>query len=375
MSKRILLIFGTRPEAIKMIPVAQRLIEFRELFETRICITAQHRDLLDQVLSWFKIVPDYDLNLMKAGQNLYDITSNVLHGVGNVCREWRPDCVLVHGDTTTSFAAALSAFYQNIKVAHVEAGLRTHNIYSPFPEELNRQLVSRIANIHFSPTDANAENLRIEGVSDANIVITGNTVIDALLKTQSRVAKMSPKEFGDIWGSASNVLMDGTNFGLITAHRRESFGLGFENICAAISGLSSAYPGFHWLFPVHPNPNVRDVVTRSLAACKNVHLVDPLAYPAFVYAMNCASVILTDSGGVQEEAPSLGKPVLVMRTVTERQEAATLGLIKMVGTDTATIISAVTSLIESNFAWPVGKNPYGDGNASQRIVDYLKNKL
>ena len=379
-----MLVFGTRPEAIKMSPLVIELKKHPDVFETKVCVTGQHREMLDQVLKIFGVVPDYDLNIMKQGQDLYDVTSKVLMGMRNVLHETKPDVVLVHGDTTTSMAAALAAFYQQIQVGHVEAGLRTHDIYSPWPEEMNRQITGRIASINFAPTQLSRQNLLKEGVSDKRITVTGNTVIDAL---QMIVAKMSSDD-GLNKVLKSKLLSFGYDIGrltcgkklvLITGHRRENFGEGFLNICNAIKKLAQTYSSVDFVYPMHLNPNVRKpihvVFGEDLTHLGNVFFIEPLEYLEFIYLMKIASIVLTDSGGIQEEAPGLGKPVLVMRDTTERPEAVEAGTVQLVGTDMWKIIRGVSQLLDdadeySKMAQAV--NPYGDGNACQRIVQALR---
>jgi UDP-N-acetylglucosamine 2-epimerase (non-hydrolysing) len=371
---KVLTVFGTRPEAIKMAPLVLALAQ-EPAIESRVCVTAQHREMLDQVLELFKIVPEYDLDIMKPGQDLYDITSKILLGLRDVLEEFKPDWVLVHGDTTTTFAASMAAFYKQVKVGHVEAGLRTGDLYSPWPEEANRTLTGVITAKHFAPTQASADNLLREHVSNSDIVITGNTVIDALLQVKNEVLptdhtqKMMTKKFAAIIDKP---------YVLITGHRRESFGGGFERICESISQLAIKYPDYNFVYPVHLNPNVQEPVNRLLADKPNVKLIEPQDYLPFVFLMDRSFLILTDSGGVQEEAPSLGKPVLVMRDTTERPEAVEAGTVKLVGTDVAKIVSTVSELIESPSLYKQmsrAHNPYGDGLASQRIINSLLNNL
>ncbi|WP_462146591.1 non-hydrolyzing UDP-N-acetylglucosamine 2-epimerase [Pseudoalteromonas gelatinilytica] len=367
---KVLTVFGTRPEAIKMAPLVLAL-ENDARIEAKVCVTAQHREMLDQVLDLFQITPDYDLNIMKAGQDLYDITSKILLGLRDVLDDFKPDWVLVHGDTTTTFAASMAAFYKQIKVGHVEAGLRTGNLYSPWPEEANRTLTGVLTAKHFAPTQASADNLLREHVSKDTIFVTGNTVIDALLQVKNNVLPKADvqqqltEKFADILDKP---------YVLITGHRRESFGGGFERICQSISSLASKYPDFNFVYPVHLNPNVQEPVKRLLADKSNVKLIDPQDYLPFVFLMNQAYLILTDSGGVQEEAPSLGKPVLVMRDTTERPEAVAAGTVKLVGTDSDKIITAVSELIDNKETYKqmsFAHNPYGDGKACERIIDGL----
>lgn len=371
---KVLTVFGTRPEAIKMAPLVLALAQ-EPAIESRVCVTAQHREMLDQVLELFKIVPEYDLDIMKPGQDLYDITSKILLGLRDVLEEFKPDWVLVHGDTTTTFSASMAAFYKQVKVGHVEAGLRTGDLYSPWPEEANRTLTGVITAKHFAPTQASANNLLREHVSSSNIVVTGNTVIDALLQVKNKVLatdstqKMMTEKFVDIIDKP---------YVLITGHRRESFGGGFERICESISQLAVRYPNFNFVYPVHLNPNVQEPVNRLLADKPNVKLIEPQDYLPFVFLMDRSFLILTDSGGVQEEAPSLGKPVLVMRDTTERPEAVEAGTVRLVGTDVAKIVSTVSELIESPSLYKEmsrAHNPYGDGLASKRIIDSLLNNI
>lgn len=376
-----MLVFGTRPEAIKMAPLVKEFQKHPDAFETVVCVTAQHREMLDQVLHIFDIVPDYDLNIMKQGQDLYDITSRVLLGMRDVLKEVQPDVVLVHGDTTTSTAAALAAFYQQIPVGHVEAGLRTHNIYSPWPEEMNRQLTGRIATYHFAPTPLSRQNLLTENIDDKQIFVTGNTVIDALYWVVKRIKEdvlleENLKKILAASGYDINRLADGKRIVLITGHRRENFGDGFISMCTAIKDLSAKYPDVDFVYPMHLNPNVRkpirEVFGETLAT--NMFFIEPLEYLSFVYLMEKAYLVLTDSGGIQEEAPGLGKPVLVMRDTTERPEALDAGTVKLVGTDYNKIITEVSCLIENeSYYEQMSKavNPYGDGKASDRIPKSL----
>lgn len=364
-------VFGTRPEAIKMAPLVLAL-DKDSRFESVVCVTAQHREMLDQVLELFSIKPDFDLNLMKPGQDLTDITCGVLQGLKTVLAEAQPDMVLVHGDTSTTLAATLASYYAQIPVGHVEAGLRTGNIYSPWPEEGNRKLTGALANMHFAPTEGSRQNLLAEAVSDASIITTGNTVIDALFNVVERFK--TDQVLATQFGYQFEFLAKERKMVLITGHRRESFGGGFERICEAIAALSDRYPEVDFVYPVHLNPNVREPVNRLLAKRNNIHLIEPLDYLPFVYMMSRSTLILTDSGGIQEEAPSLGKPVLVMRDTTERPEAVAAGTVKLVGTDTQVIISAVSELLESESAYETmsrAHNPYGDGKACQRILDAL----
>ena len=372
---KILAVFGTRPEAIKMAPV---ILALGDNFDVKICVTAQHRQMLDQVLELFEITPDYDLDIMQPGQDLFDITSNVLLGVKKVLQIEEPDVVLVHGDTTTSMATAMAAFYLKIPVGHVEAGLRTYDINSPFPEELNRQITSRIATLHFAPTKISRQNLLDEKVLDSQIYVTGNTVIDALL---SMVEKARIVDFSDTLLKRMPFLKQEKSgmprIILVTGHRRENFGLGFEEICHALSVVANENPDIHIIYPVHLNPNVREPVNRILSNLNNVHLIEPMEYLTFIKLMDLSYLILTDSGGIQEEAPSLGKPVLVMRDTTERPEAVESGTVKLVGTNKNEIVKMVNRLLtDSNFYMQMSKahNPYGDGKAGGIICDILVNR-
>ena len=381
--KKVMLVFGTRPEAIKMAPLVKEFQKQPKRVETVVCVTGQHREMLDQVLKIFDIKPDYDLNIMKQGQDLYDVTARVLTGMRDVLKEVKPDVVLVHGDTTTSTAAALAAFYQQIPVGHVEAGLRTHNIYSPWPEEMNRLLTGRLATYHFSPTPLSRNNLIKESVDDRNIIITGNTVIDALYWVVDKIKnnKELDNELEDILSKAGydvNRLNNGKKLVLITGHRRENFGDGFINMCTAIKDLTVKYPDLDFVYPMHLNPNVRkpihEVFGENLSGLKNMFFIEPLEYLSFVYLMEKNSIVLTDSGGIQEEAPGLGKPVLVMRDTTERPEALDAGTVKLVGTDYNKIVNEVSSLIDDKAAYEKmskAVNPYGDGLACGRIVNAL----
>lgn len=377
------MVFGTRPEAIKMCPLVIEFQKHSDVFETKVCVTGQHREMLDQVLKIFGVVPDYDLNIMKQGQDLYDVTAKVLLGMREVLKVSKPDVVLVHGDTTTSMAAALAAFYQQIPVGHVEAGLRTHNIYSPWPEEMNRQITGRIASFNFAPTALSRQNLLDEGVADERILITGNTVIDAL---QMIVAKISSEITLDnvlknkllSFGYDIDRLIVGKKLVLITGHRRENFGKGFLNICNAIKELANKYSHVDFVYPMHMNPNVRkpihEVFGEDLSHLGNVFFIEPLEYLEFVYLMKRSAIVLTDSGGIQEEAPGLGKPVLVMRDTTERPEAVEAGTVKLVGTDKEAIINGVSLLLEDEAEYhgmSQAVNPYGDGKACGRIVGFF----
>ncbi len=381
--KKVMLVFGTRPEAIKMAPLVKEFQKQPKRVETVVCVTGQHREMLDQVLKIFDIKPDYDLNIMKQGQDLYDVTARVLTGMRDVLKEVKPDVVLVHGDTTTSTVAALAAFYQQIPVGHVEAGLRTHNIYSPWPEEMNRLLTGRLATYHFSPTPLSRNNLIKESVDDRNIIVTGNTVIDALYWVVDKIKnnKELDNELEDILSKAGydvNRLNNGKKLVLITGHRRENFGDGFINMCTAIKDLTVKYPDLDFVYPMHLNPNVRkpihEVFGENLSGLKNMFFIEPLEYLSFVYLMEKSSIVLTDSGGIQEEAPGLGKPVLVMRDTTERPEALYAGTVKLVGTDYNKIVNEVSSLIDDKAAYEKmskAVNPYGDGLACGRIVNAL----
>ena len=407
LKKRILLVFGTRPEAIKMAPLVQEFRKQAEQFETIVCVTAQHREMLDQVLQLFEIKPDYDLNIMQAGQDLYDVTSRVLLGMRDVLKESKPDVVLVHGDTSTSTAAALAAFYRQIPVGHVEAGLRTHNIYSPWPEEMNRQITSRIATYNFAPTLLSKQNLLLENIPEESIHVTGNTVIDALywvinkMKNDKSLDESITKQLIDFGlpGEKLNAWRSGNSFViaseakqsvpnqrkliLITGHRRENFGQGFLNICEAIKELSETFPDVDFVYPMHLNPNVRNAITeifgdlrviRSNSCNSNIYFIEPLDYLPFVYLMNLSYLVLTDSGGIQEEAPGLGKPVLVMRDTTERPEALLAGTVRLVGTDKNRIIGEVSALLGSREEYgrmSQASNPYGDGKACKRIIEAL----
>ena len=381
---KVMLVFGTRPEAIKMAPLVKEFQKQEDAFQTIVCVTGQHRQMLDQVLQLFDIVPDYDLNIMKQGQDLYDVTARVLTGLRDVLQEARPDVVLVHGDTTTSTAAALAAFYQQIPVGHVEAGLRTHNIYSPWPEEMNRQLTGRIATWHFAPTALSRENLLREAVVDDHIVVTGNTVIDALYWVVNKIKTDAAlnDELGNLLQQAGydvHRLDNGRKLVLITGHRRENFGDGFIHMCTAIRDLTQKYPDVDFVYPMHLNPNVRkpihEVFGEDLTGLGNMFFIEPLEYLSFVYLMEKAAIVLTDSGGIQEEAPGLGKPVLVMRDTTERPEALEAGTVKLVGTDYAKIVGEVSTLLEDAAAYErmsKAVNPYGDGLACSRVVGYIR---
>lgn len=375
MTLRVLSVFGTRPEAIKMAPVVLGLKETKGI-ESLVCVTAQHRQMLDQVLDLFKIKPDYDLNIMKPGQDLFDVTSNALLGMREVLRESKPDLVLVHGDTTTCFAAALAAFYEQIKVGHVEAGLRTGDMSAPFPEEANRSLVGRIARYHFAPTKSSEQNLLNENVDSGSILVTGNTVIDALLIVRNMVNDYSTEHWMKCFDEQlyKKIVDNNRKLILITGHRRENFGQGFIDLCEAIKELASIHPDWDLIYPVHLNPNVQKPVYEILDGLENVFLIEPQDYAPFVWLMDKSDLILTDSGGIQEEAPSLGKPVLVLRDVTERPEAVTAGTVKLVGTNKDKIITEVENvLINDNVYQLMSKalNPYGDGKAVKHICEYI----
>ena len=369
---KVLTVFGTRPEAIKMAPLVQALAQ-DPAFESRLCVTAQHREMLDQVLSLFQLQPDYDLNVMRPEQGLTEITCRILQGMHTVLLDFKPDIVLVHGDTTTTLAASLAAFYQQIPVGHVEAGLRTGDLASPWPEEGNRKLTGHLARLHFTPTLRSRQNLLDENLADDSIVVTGNTVIDALLWVRDRV--LDDNEINAQLASRYPFLDDSKKLVLVTGHRRESFGEGFERICSALAQIARQHPHAQIVYPVHLNPNVHEPVNRILRGIDNIVLIDPQEYLPFVWLMNRAWLILTDSGGIQEEAPSLGKPVLVMRETTERPEAVEAGTVKLVGTDTARIVNEVSTLLNNDEAWQTmsrAHNPYGDGEACGRILQALK---
>ena len=378
--KKIMLVFGTRPEAIKMAPLVKEFQKHPDVFETIVCVTGQHRQMLDQVLGLFEITPDYDLDIMKQGQDLYDVTARVLLGLRDVFKESRPDVVLVHGDTTTSTASALAAFYMQIPVGHVEAGLRTHNIYSPWPEEMNRQMTGRIAAYNFAPTPLSKSNLLREAIDEKSITVTGNTVIDALYWVVDKIKRdntLSEELKGILAASGYDVerLAGGKKLVLITGHRRENFGDGFINMCTAIKHLTEKYPDVDFVYPMHLNPNVRkpihEVFGEDLSNLGNMFFIEPLDYLSFVYLMEKSAIVLTDSGGIQEEAPGLGKPVLVMRDTTERPEALEAGTVKLVGTDYGKIVGEVSALLENQEyydAMSKAVNPYGDGKGCERIV-------
>lgn len=383
--KKVMLVFGTRPEAIKMAPLVKEFQKYPDQFKTIVCVTGQHRQMLDQVLQIFDIKPDYDLNIMKQGQDLYDVTARVLTGMRDVLKEVQPDVVLVHGDTTTSTAAALAAFYQQIPVGHVEAGLRTHNIYSPWPEEMNRQITGRIATYDFAPTPLSKSNLLDEGVAEGKITVTGNTVIDALYWVVDKIKNKASlnEELKSVLASAgydTDRLANGKKLVLITGHRRENFGEGFISMCKAIKSLTEKYPDVDFVYPMHLNPNVRkpihEVFGENLEDFGNMFFIEPLEYLSFVYLMEKSAIVLTDSGGIQEEAPGLGKPVLVMRDTTERPEALEAGTVKLVGTDYDMIFCEVSALLDDSIHYETmskAVNPYGDGEACKRIVLTLGN--
>lgn len=374
--KKVLIVFGTRPEAIKMAPLF-KAFELENDIETKVCVTAQHRKMLDQVLAMFEIQPDYDLDIMKQDQDLYDVTINVLLGLKNILNDFKPDIVLVHGDTTTTSSTSLAAFYNKIKVGHVEAGLRTGNIYSPWPEEANRQITGVLANYHFSPTTTSANNLLKENKNKENILVTGNTVIDALFFALDKIEKndkLKSKIINSI--NSQYKLQDDKKIILVTGHRRENFGDGFISICEALKTIAINNPEIDIVYPVHLNPNVQKPVKEILSNIPNVYLIEPLQYESFIYMMNKAYFIITDSGGVQEEAPSLGKPVLVMRNTTERPEAVDAGTVKLVGTNKKVIIKEAQKLLDNKDEYKKmsqAHNPYGDGQACKKIVDFIKN--
>lgn len=385
--KKVMLVFGTRPEAIKMAPLVKEFQKYPEFFQTIVCVTGQHRQMLDQVLQIFDITPDYDLNIMKQGQDLYDVTARVLTGMRDVLKEVQPDVVLVHGDTTTSTAAALAAFYQQIPVGHVEAGLRTHNIYSPWPEEMNRQITGRIATYNFAPTPLSKQNLLREAINEESITVTGNTVIDALYWVVDKIKNdaILNAELDVVLKKAGydvNRLSGGKKLVLITGHRRENFGDGFINMCTAIKDLTHRYRDVDFVYPMHLNPNVRkpihEVFGEDLSNLENMFFIEPLEYLSFVYLMEKSTIVLTDSGGIQEEAPGLGKPVLVMRDTTERPEALDAGTVKLVGTNYDMIVTEVSHLLDDEKAYnsmSTAVNPYGDGLSCHRIVNAFSHIL
>ena len=375
--KKIMLVFGTRPEAIKMAPLYHALRSFPDRFETQLCVTAQHRQMLDQVLKVFDITPDVDLNLMKSGQDLFDVTASVLMGMRKVLLQYKPDVLLVHGDTSTALAAAMAGFYVGISVGHIEAGLRTYNLQAPFPEEFNRQVISKLAKWQFAPTELSRQNLLSECVPEGNIRVTGNTVIDALFWTLSKIdsdaqRKQAITSFID---TQLNFDWREQRFVLMTGHRRENFGDGFLQICHALKELAGRYPAIQFVYPVHLNPNVQQPVNAILADVQNIHLIAPLNYEPFIYLLKHSYIVLTDSGGIQEEAPSLGKPVLVLRDVTERPEAVEAGTVRLVGADKKCIVENVAELLDSQVSYLTmsrSHNPYGDGRACEKIVSALK---
>lgn len=376
--KKVMIVFGTRPEAIKMAPLVKCLKESPERFEIKICVTAQHRHMLDQVLTFFNIIPDIDLNVMLPNQDLATITSNILIGINKIFKTYKPDIVLVHGDTTTTLSTAMAAFYNNIKLGHVEAGLRTNDLFAPFPEEFNRQIVSKLAFKNFAPTDLSRRNLLSEGYQSENIHVTGNTVIDALFLTIERIEtnKSRLKTIRSFFKRTLSFSFTEKRFVLITGHRRENFGKGFLEICQAIRELALKFRDTHFVYPVHLNPMVQDPVKNILSDFSNVHLIQPLDYEKFVYLLKYSYIVLTDSGGIQEEAPSLGKPVLVMRNKTERPEAVVAGTVKLVGADKEQIAFNITKLLEHEDIYlkmSTAHNPYGDGKSSKRIVEIIKN--
>ena len=376
---KIILVFGTRPEAIKMAPLFHELNKYPDEFEVIVCVTAQHREMLDQVLSIFKIVPDIDLNLMRSGQDLFDITSNVLIRMRDILDKVKPEILLVHGDTSTTFSSALAAFYANIPIGHIEAGLRTYDLSSPFPEELNRQIVSKLSNIHFSPTERNKENLLKENINEDDIYVTGNTVIDSMFWVLSNIEnddKLKELIRNDLYKEI-DFNWEADKFVLITGHRRENFGDAFLEICDAIKTLANSYPKVHFIYPVHLNPNVQKPVKAVLGNLLNVHLIKPLDYEPFIYLLKKAHIVLTDSGGIQEEAPSLGKPVVVMRDLTERPEAVEAGTVSLAGSSKVNIVSEVSNLLDNQELYSkvsLSYNPYGDGTACKNIVDILRKK-
>ncbi len=375
--KKVLLVFGTRPEAIKMAPLCHALAACPDEFELTVCVSAQHRQMLDQVLRVFEITPDIDLDLMREGQDLFDVTSAVLLEMRGVLRSVAPDIVVVHGDTTTAMAAAMAGFYQGVPVGHVEAGLRTHNLLAPFPEEFNRQVIGRVASLHFAPTGLSSQNLLREGVREEQIILTGNTVIDALQWVLTRIVA-DPERHQNVRRTINAVLpfcWQDSRYVLITGHRRENFGDGFLQICQALAELAEAHPEVHFVYPVHLNPNVQEPVIAMLSGRSNVHLIAPLDYEPFAFLLQHCTLVLTDSGGIQEEAPSLGKPVLVMRDVTERPEAVDAGTVKLVGANRARIVRQVKELLDNEQSYQImacAHNPYGDGKASERIVETLR---
>ncbi|OUU44688.1 MAG: UDP-N-acetylglucosamine 2-epimerase (non-hydrolyzing) [Verrucomicrobia bacterium TMED56] len=375
--KKIMLVFGTRPEAIKMAPLIHALKAEPDNFELKVCVTSQHREMLDQVLKIFNIKPDIDLNLMKKDQNLLNLTSLILDEMGKVLKEYKPEMVLVHGDTTTTLATSIAAFYLSIPVGHIEAGLRTYNLNAPFPEEFNRQITGKITKLHFTPTVLGQKNLLTEGIKKSSIIVTGNTVIDAVHWILKRIDsdEHRQKNINDFLNIILLFDWKNENFVLVTAHRRENFGNGFIEICSALKQLALKYPKIHFVYPVHPNPNVIKIVYETLQEINNIHLIKPLEYEPFVYLLKKSYIVLTDSGGIQEEAPSLSKPVLVMRDTTERPEAVEAGTVEIVGTNHQQIINGISRLLEDNKHYQTmsrAHNPYGDGLACKRIIDVLR---
>lgn len=373
MLKKNLIVFGTRPEAIKMAPLVKAFNKSKQ-FETKVCVTAQHREMLDQVLKFFEITPDYDLDLMKPGQNLYGLTASIITSLQPVLESFKPDFVYVHGDTSTTMATSIASFYSGARVCHVEAGLRTFNKWAPFPEEINRRITGHVADYHFAPTQTSNDNLRKEGVVEETITITGNTVIDALHESVGRVKTLNSAELDKL----KEIISGDKKIILVTGHRRENHGQGFINICQALKEIAEKFNDVEIVYPVHLNPKVQKPVYELLGDMKNIKLIDPLAYPEFVWLMNESHIVITDSGGVQEEAPSLGKPVLVMRDTTERPEAVEAGTVILVGTDKEKIVSETVTLLTSEKKYKTMSklhNPYGDGNACERIVEFMKNKL
>ena len=375
--KKIMLVFGTRPEAIKMAPLIHALKAEPDNFELKVCVTSQHREILDQVLKIFNIKPDIDLNLMKKDQNLLNLTSLILDEMGKVLKEYKPEMVLVHGDTTTTLATSIAAFYLSIPVGHIEAGLRTYNLNAPFPEEFNRQITGKITKLHFTPTVLGQKNLLTEGIKKSSIIVTGNTVIDAVHWILKRIDsdEHRQKNINDFLNIILLFDWKNENFVLVTAHRRENFGNGFIEICSALKQLALKYPKIHFVYPVHPNPNVIKIVYETLQEINNIHLIKPLEYEPFVYLLKKSYIVLTDSGGIQEEAPSLSKPVLVMRDTTERPEAVEAGTVEIVGTNHQQIINGISRLLEDNKHYQTmsrAHNPYGDGLACKRIIDVLR---
>jgi UDP-N-acetylglucosamine 2-epimerase (non-hydrolysing) len=365
-----LIVFGTRPEAIKMAPLVKAFLKNNSHFETKVCVTAQHREMLDQVLEFFEIKPDFDLNLMKPNQNLYNLTAEIIVQLKDVLEDFKPDYVYVHGDTSTTMATSIASFYSGAKVCHVEAGLRTHNKWSPFPEEINRQVTGRIADIHFAPTETSKANLVLENVKEDSILVTGNTVIDALMDSVEKVTEKPSETIQDLAKTLGN-----KEIILVTGHRRENHGEGFEKICKALKSIAIQKPEVLIVYPVHLNPKVKEPVNRILGDVSNISLIDPLAYQDFIWLMNRAKLIITDSGGVQEEAPSLGKPVLVMRDTTERPEAVDAGTVILVGTNTERIVSETLDLLNNKERFKhmsTLHNPYGDGKACERIVNHIQ---